>query len=77
MTNMPSDPMMPTHIISNNDNLKDIDTPVAPINDVWMNQYEPASIADEMNVHVSDPLFCNVTVDRIDDIPDTPDIVKT
>ncbi|XP_011633371.1 uncharacterized protein LOC105424701 isoform X2 [Pogonomyrmex barbatus] len=56
-------------IISSNDDLRE--TPNnAPINDVWMTQYEPASIVDDMNIQVSDSLFYNVTTDRIDDIPD-------
>lgn len=72
---------MTTHTINilGNDELKETinDTPEAPINDVWMNQYEPVSIGDDMNVQVSDSLFCNITTDHIDDIPDTPDMAKT
>jgi len=65
--------------ILGNDELKENinDTPEAPINDVWMNQYESVSISDDMNVQVSDSLFCNVISDQIDDIPDTPDMAKT
>jgi len=65
--------------ILGNDELKENinDTPEAPINDVWMNQYESVSISDDMNVQVSDSLFCNVINDQIDDIPDTPDMAKT
>ncbi|XP_018343929.1 PREDICTED: uncharacterized protein LOC108749618 [Trachymyrmex septentrionalis] len=79
MTNVPSNPLeqpMSTHatIITNNDDLREIANN-APINDVWMNQYEPPSIVDDMNIQVSDSLFYNV--DRIDDIPDAPDIAKT
>lgn len=78
MTNVPSNPLeqpMATHttIITNNDDLKETANNT-PINDVWMNQYEP-SIADDMNIQVSDSLFYNA--DRIDDIPDAPDIAKT
>jgi len=79
MTNVPSNPLeqpMSTHatIITNNDDLREI-TNNAPINDVWMNQYEPLSIVDDMNIQVSDSLF--YSVDRIDDVPDAPDIAKT
>jgi len=79
MTNVLSNPLeqpMSTHatIITNNDDLREI-TNNAPINDVWMNQYEPPSIVDDMNIQVSDSLF--YSVDRIDDVPDAPDIAKT
>ncbi|XP_011879462.1 PREDICTED: probable serine/threonine-protein kinase DDB_G0267686 isoform X2 [Vollenhovia emeryi] len=69
---------MPTHtaVISGNDDLRE-PANVAPINDVWMNQYGPPSIADDMNIQGSDSLFFNVTADRLDDIPDAPDIAKT
>lgn len=80
MTNVPGNPFeqpMPTHAtIITNDDLRETANN-APINDVWMNQYEQSSIADDMNIQVSDPLFYNVTVDRINEIPDAPDIVKT
>lgn len=92
MTNMPHDHRQPEEsartttttitttsmhasTIPNNDDLREIDRE-APINDVWMNQYEPAAIAEDVNVQVPDLLFCNVTSVRIDDIP-TPDIAKT
>lgn len=79
MTNVPNNPLeqpMSTHatIITSNDDLKETANN-APINDVWMNQYEPSSITDDINIQVSDSLFYNV--DRIDDIPDAPDIAKT
>ncbi|XP_019885994.1 uncharacterized protein LOC105276068 isoform X2 [Ooceraea biroi] len=59
-----------------NDELKETvnDTSEAAINDVWMNQYEPVTIGDDMNVQVSDSLFCNVTANHIDDILDTSDM---
>lgn len=76
MTNMPSNsfeqPMSKhTTIIASNDNLRQITN-----NDVWMNQYEPMSITDDMNIQVSDTFFYNVIADWID-IPDVPDIAKT
>lgn len=79
MTNVRSNPLeqsMSTHatIITNNDDLKEIANN-APINDVWMNQYEPSAMADD--IQVSDSLFYNVTGDRIDDIPDASGIAKT
>ncbi|XP_032672840.1 uncharacterized protein LOC116844860 isoform X2 [Odontomachus brunneus] len=58
-----------------NDDLRETDIEI-PINDVWMNQYEPAGIAEDINVQAPDSLFCNVTAVRIDDIT-TPDIAKT
>ncbi|XP_011142692.1 uncharacterized protein LOC105185123 isoform X2 [Harpegnathos saltator] len=70
--------MTTTHAsnIPSNDDLRETDIE-APINDVWMNQYdEPTAIAEDINVQVSDSFFCNVTAVRIDDIP-TPDIAKT
>jgi len=79
MTNMSSNPLeqpISTHATITNDDLKET-TNNAPINDVWMNQYKPSSIADDMNIQVSDSFFYNVTADRIDDIPDASDIAKT
>lgn len=80
MTNVRGNPLeqsMSTHAtIINNDDLKEMANN-APINDVWMNQYEPSAMADDMNIQVSDSLFYNVTGDRIDDIPDASDIAKT
>ncbi|XP_011693953.1 PREDICTED: uncharacterized protein LOC105453577 isoform X2 [Wasmannia auropunctata] len=67
MTNAPGNPIeqpIPTHtamMMASND-LKETANNV-PINDVWLNQYEP-SIADDIN-QVSDPLFFNVTADDI------------
>lgn len=67
MTNVSSDSFvqhdsitMHTTTIPSNDILKEIvgDVPEAPINDVWMNQYESSSI-DDMTVPISDSLFCN------------------
>ncbi|KAL0108943.1 hypothetical protein PUN28_014211 [Cardiocondyla obscurior] len=66
---------MSTHAtIFSNDDLKET-TNNAPINDVWMNQYEPSSIADD--IQVSDSLFYSVVTDRIDDISDMSDMAKT
>lgn len=63
--------------IPDNDNLKEtINDTEAPINDVWMNQYAHSSIVEDINFQATDSLFCNVTADRIDDIP-TSDIAKT
>jgi len=79
MTNVSSNPLerpISTHATIINDDLKETANN-APINDVWMNQYEPSSIADDMNIQVSDSFFYNVTADRIDDIPDASDIAKT
>lgn len=69
MTNISSDSFvqhdttttMHTNIIPGNDILKDIvgDVPEAPINDVWMNQYESSSIGDDMTIPISDSIFCN------------------
>ncbi|XP_011253466.1 uncharacterized protein LOC105249587 isoform X3 [Camponotus floridanus] len=68
MTNVSSDSFvqhdtmtMHTTTIPSNDILKEIvgDVPEAPINDVWMNQYESSSIGDDMTVPISDSLFCN------------------
>lgn len=59
---------MSTHPTIINDELKDTANN-APINDVWMNQYEPSSITDDMNVQLSDSLFYNITADRLDDVP--------
>ncbi|XP_029660898.1 uncharacterized protein LOC115234206 isoform X2 [Formica exsecta] len=69
MTNISSDSFvqhdttttMQTTIIPGNDILKEIvgDVPEAPINDVWMNQYESSSIGDDMTIPISDSLFCN------------------
>ncbi|XP_014477868.1 PREDICTED: uncharacterized protein LOC106746144 [Dinoponera quadriceps] len=89
MTNMPGDYHKPeqsatrttaagtstmhANTVPSNDDLREIDIE-APINDVWMNQYEPATITED--IQVSDSLFCNVTAVRIDDIP-TSDIAKT
>ncbi|XP_024886039.1 uncharacterized protein LOC112463737 isoform X1 [Temnothorax curvispinosus] len=61
-------------ILANNDYMQET-AHNAPINDVWMNEYDPSSIADGMNIQVSDPLFFNIT-DRID-IPNAPGIAKT
>lgn len=74
MTNVRDNPLeqsMSTHttIMTNSDDLKET-VNSAPINDVWMDQYEPSFIADDMNMQVSDSLFYNVIADRIDDIPD-------
>lgn len=63
-----------TTVIAANDELKDPANNV-PINDVWMNQYESSSITDDMNVQLSDSLFYNVTVDRLDDIPNASDMI--
>ncbi|CAL1676755.1 unnamed protein product [Lasius platythorax] len=70
MTNVPSDSfvqhtttttMHTTTTVPGNDILKEIvgDVPEAPINDVWMNQYESSSIGDDITVPISDSLFCN------------------
>lgn len=70
MTNIPSDSfvqhtttttMHTTTTVPGNDILKEIvgDVPEAPINDVWMNQYESSSISDDITVPISDSLFCN------------------
>lgn len=61
-------------IITANDELKDTANNV-PINDVWMNQYEPPSITDDMNVQISDSLFYNA--DQFDNIPNASDTMKT
>lgn len=60
---------MSTHatIITANDDLKETANN-APINDVWMNQYESSSMVDD--IQVSDSFFYNVTASQIDDIPD-------
>ncbi|XP_011160023.3 uncharacterized protein LOC105196011 isoform X2 [Solenopsis invicta] len=71
MTNVPSDPLeqsMPTHamtIITHDDPRETANN--APINDVWMNQYEQSSIADDINIQVPDPFFY-VAVDCINEM---------
>ncbi|XP_012526246.2 uncharacterized protein LOC105831001 [Monomorium pharaonis] len=78
MTNVLGNPVeqsVPTHttIITNND-LRETTNNVS-INDVWMNQYAQSSIAND--IQMSDHLFYNVTVGRINEIPNAPDIAKT
>ncbi|XP_029160745.1 GATA zinc finger domain-containing protein 14-like isoform X2 [Nylanderia fulva] len=66
MTNIPNDSFVQhatttMHTTTSNDILKEMvgDVPEAPINDVWMNQYESSSIGDDITVPISDSLFCN------------------